>query len=295
MLLSSCAAAAQITVLRDAAFTALGMVIDTPPSALVYCEHERYLPLIESNPAVACVLTSAALADRIPGEMGVAVTATPRRAFYELHEHLARQTDFYGVTHPSAIAPTAEIHSSASIAVTNIRIGPGVIIEPHVTLLGRVEIGEGSVVRAGSTLGSSGFEFKRLGGRIVSVTHAGGVRLGAGVELQANCAVSRSIFGGFTALGDETKLDNLVHVAHGTSIGRRCLIAANAMIAGSVVIGNDVWIGPSSAISNQVHIGDGASISIGAVVTRDVAAGERVTGNFAVPHERFLAHLRSMR
>lgn len=295
MRLSSCAGAGRLTVLRDAAFDTLGMVVDSPPGALVYCEHDRYLPLIESNEAVACVITSAELADRVPSGVGLAVGASPRQAFYELHEYLACETDFYGAVRESAIAPTAQIHPSVVIAETNVRIGPGVTIEPHVTLLGRVEVGEGSVIRAGTTMGSSGFEFKRLGGRVVSVTHAGGVSLGAAVEVQANCALSRSIFGGFTALGDETKLDNLVHIAHGTRVGRRCLIAANAMIAGSVIIGDEVWIGPSSAISNQVHIGDGASISIGAVVTRDVAAGERVTGNFAVPHERFLSHLRRMR
>lgn len=295
MRLSSCAGAGRLTVLRDADFSALGMVVDTPPGALVYCEHERYLPLLESNDAVACVVTLAALADRMPAGVGLAVAASPRQAFYEVHAFLARETEFYGGERQSAIDSTAQVHQSAVIAETNVRIGPGVLIEPHVTLLGRVEVGEGTIIRAGTTMGSQGFEFKRLGGRIVSVPHAGGVRLGAHVEVQANCALSRSIFGGFTMLGDETKLDNLVHVAHGARVGKRCLVAANAMIAGSVIIGDDVWIGPCSTISNQVHIGDGASISIGAVVTRDVAPGERVTGNFAVPHERFLAHLRTIR
>jgi UDP-3-O-[3-hydroxymyristoyl] glucosamine N-acyltransferase len=295
VLLSSFVGAGRLTVLRDAAFGALGMVVDTPAEALVYCEHDRYLPLIESNQAVACVITSAALAHRIPDGLGLAVSDSPRQSFYALHEYLARQTEFYGTTHESTIAPTAEIHPSAVIPKSNVRIGPGVVIEPNVTLLGRVELGEGTLLRAGTTLGSAGFEFKRFGDRLVGVTHAGGVSLGAAVEVQANCALSRSIFGGFTALGEETKVDNLVHVAHGARIGKRCLIAANAMIAGSVIIGDDVWIGPSSAISNQVHIGDGASISIGAVVTRDVGPGERVSGNFAVPHERFLTHLRSMR
>jgi UDP-3-O-[3-hydroxymyristoyl] glucosamine N-acyltransferase len=273
----------------------MGMVIDTPAAALVYCEDERYLASIEPNEAVACVLTTPSLADRVPGRVGLAVAESSRRSFYQLHEFLASRTGFYGSTSPSVIAPSAAVHRSAVIADMNIRIGAGVIVEPHVTILGRVEVGEGTVLRAGTTVGSPGFEFKRLGGRIASVTHAGGVKLGPAVEIQANCALSRSIFGGFTEVGEETKLDNLVHVAHGARIGRRCLIAANAMIAGSVIIGDDVWIGPSSAISNQVHIGNGASISIGSVVTRDVGPGERVTGNFAVPHERFLSHLRSLR
>jgi UDP-3-O-[3-hydroxymyristoyl] glucosamine N-acyltransferase len=67
------------------------------------------------------------------------------------------------------------------------------------------------------------------------------------------------------------------------------------VLAGSVRLGNDVWIGPNSTISNGVTVGDGAKVSLGAVVTRDVPAGARVTGNFAVDHEKFLGFLKSIR
>jgi UDP-3-O-[3-hydroxymyristoyl] glucosamine N-acyltransferase len=73
------------------------------------------------------------------------------------------------------------------------------------------------------------------------------------------------------------------------------MIAANAVVAGSSVLGERVWVGPSATISNGLTVGDDASISLGAVVTRDVAPRARMTGNFAVEHERFLAFLRTMR
>ena len=113
--------------------------------------------------------------------------------------------------------------------------------------------------------------------------------------MQANSAISRSIFGGFTQLGEETKLDNLVHVAHNVTIGRRCFLAACAMIAGSVIVGDDVWIGPGASISSGITIGDGANVTIGAVVTRNVPAGAHVSGNFAIDHDKFIAFLRSIR
>jgi len=67
------------------------------------------------------------------------------------------------------------------------------------------------------------------------------------------------------------------------------------MIAGSAVLGDDVWVGPSASISSEINVGNGAAISLGAVVTRDVEAGARVSGNFAIDHERFLTFMRSIR
>jgi UDP-3-O-[3-hydroxymyristoyl] glucosamine N-acyltransferase len=65
-------------------------------------------------------------------------------------------------------------------------------------------------------------------------------------------------------------------------------------VLGSARIGDDVWIGPNATISNQVQIGDGAAVSLGSVVVRDVRSGQRVSGNFAVDHRRFLSAFRGM-
>jgi len=67
------------------------------------------------------------------------------------------------------------------------------------------------------------------------------------------------------------------------------------MLSGSVIIEDDVFIGPASAIRPQVRIGRGATVSIGSVVTKDVPAGTRVTGNFALEHEKFMAFIKSIR
>ncbi len=67
------------------------------------------------------------------------------------------------------------------------------------------------------------------------------------------------------------------------------------MVAGSAKIGDDVWIGPSASVSSGVEIGDGASITLGSVVTKNVAPGQRVTGNFAIDHDKFIAFLKTIR
>jgi UDP-3-O-[3-hydroxymyristoyl] glucosamine N-acyltransferase len=158
-----------------------------------------------------------------------------------------------------------------------------------------VIIEKGTVIRSGATIGSDGFEFCRLDDGIMEISHAGGVRLGERVQVQSHANVDRSVFGGFTKVGRDTKISKYTHIAHHAVIGQRCLIAAKAIISGSTVIGDDVWVGPGSTISSQLNIGDKAKISLGSVVTCDVAEGQWVSGNFAVDHEKYLDFVKSIR
>jgi acyl-[acyl carrier protein]--UDP-N-acetylglucosamine O-acyltransferase len=293
--LSDVAGIAAFDIIRDGHFRTLGPATHAASGTLVFAEEERWITALHGATGVSSVITTAALAEQVPDGLGVAIAPSPRRAFFELHNHLAVTDGFYWSDFDTEIDPSARIHPRAFVAERNVRIGPGCVVEPHATILERVVLEGGVTVRSGSTLGSQGFEFKRLDGRILAVAHAGGVRLGDAVEVQANSVIVRAVFAGFTELGSDTKVDNLVHIAHNARIGRRCLLVAHAMIGGSATIGDDVWVGPGVCVSSGVVIGDGASLTIGAVVTRDVGPGERVTGNFAIEHSRFLSHLRTVR
>jgi UDP-3-O-[3-hydroxymyristoyl] glucosamine N-acyltransferase len=134
-----------------------------------------------------------------------------------------------------------------------------------------------------------------MDGALYRVGHGGGVRLARGVEIQSNTCVDRALFGGFTEIGEDCLIDNLVHVAHNVRMGPRCRVAACAMVGGSVVLGEEVWIGPNASISSEITVGGRAFVTLGAVVTRDVGNGEHVSGNFAIDHTRFLAFLRTVR
>jgi UDP-3-O-[3-hydroxymyristoyl] glucosamine N-acyltransferase len=283
-----------VSVIKDGAFVSLGYVIHSYKDMLVFLESDHYLNDLLSNKKVSCVLTTKTLADRLPSHLGIAASDNPRKDFFQLHNHLAKDTNFYWENFPTEIAEDAVISPAAYIDGANVRIGHGTVIEPHVTILSHSIIGDDVILRAGCLIGTQGFEFKRFGEVILSVAHAGGVLIHDRVELQGNTVVDRAVFGGFTEIEEDVKTDNLVHVAHNVRIGKRSRIAASAMIAGSVTIGKDVWIGPSAVISDGITIGDGAFVTLGSVVTRDVKAGQRVTGNFAIEHEKFISFIKKL-
>lgn len=290
MRLSDIGSRASLRVVRDAEFDELALLAHAGPGSLVYATSPELADAVASRRPAAAIV-SAAAGERVPNETGLAVADDPERAFYELHAALA-ETDFYWTDFATEIDPRASVHERAWIAPRGVRIGPGCVIEPNATILERVTLGRGTIVRAGAVLGSAGFEFKanamrqgratRAGHRydgVRYVSHAGSVRTGERVEIQAGCTVDRSLFREPTTIGDDTKLDNLVHVAHSVRIGARTLVAAGVTIAGSATIGDDVWIGPGAVISSGITIGNEAAVVIGTTVVRDVAAGARVAND----------------
>lgn len=123
-------------------------------------------------------------------------------------------------------------------------------------------------------IGGEGFGFYK-GQR---VPHIGGVTIGQDVEIGSGTCIDRGTLGD-TIIGDRTKIDNLVHLAHNCVIGKDCMIVAHATICGSVIIEDGVWVGAGATILQKLRIGKGAVIGAGAVVTKDVPAGATVVGN----------------
>lgn len=272
---------------------ALGFVSDrSGKRILTFMDDMRYWDALVANPAVVGAFVPAALADALRGEGRTPVVCDdPRFHFYSVMNHLARRGY---TTRPSVIHETARIHPRAHVAEHNVTIGPDCVIEPNATILPDVILGRGCVIRAGAVLGSEGFEHKRTSRGILPVFHDGTVRLGDRVEIGANSCLDKGFSWRHTTLDDDTKIDNLVHIAHAAQLGKRCLVAASAMVAGSATLGDDVWVGPNANISSGVAVGNGAYVTLGAVVTRAVGDGEKVTGNFAIPHDRFMRHLKSI-
>lgn len=192
--------------------------------------------------------------------------------------------------------PPAEPSTAASIAAdtqigdgvaigpgcvigAGVRIGAGSRIYAHVVIAAKSVIGAHCIIKSNTTIGESGFGFaKDERGFPIHFPHLGSVEIGDYVEIGANCTVVRAALDK-TIIEDYVKTDDHVHIAHNCQIGSRTLIAAGAIISGSVKVANDVWIGPNATISDYVHIGENARIAIGAVVLRDVEPGSTMIGN----------------
>jgi UDP-3-O-[3-hydroxymyristoyl] glucosamine N-acyltransferase len=255
----------------------------------------KYLDEVNANPRVSAVLTTREIADGLDARFAVAVTDKPDTAHAELHARLAEKREAELRARPNRIDASAVIDPFARIADHGVEIGARVRIGAHVSIAPGVVVENDCVLHPGVSLGVPGFNTGIIGGRQRIIPQLGGVRLKPYVELLANVCVARALFGGETTLGEETVADNLVYIAHDVQIGRRVQICALVNILGRVEIGDEAYIGPSSVIINGARVGEKAKVSIGAVVTRDVPAGTTVSGNFAIPHDRFLTHLRSVR
>lgn len=131
----------------------------------------------------------------------------------------------------------------------------------------------------GTFLGKDGFGWVRQeDGTLLKMPHAGNVVIEANVELGAHVCIDRAVKGS-TVIGEGTKIDNLVHIAHGAKIGKHCLIVAGAVIGGSAEIGDYCFIGINASIKNKVKIGNNVTVGMGAVVIHDVPDGQTVAGN----------------
>lgn len=286
---------AGLEVLRDGPFALTGK-LSTPLDRLcVPLRSAKYLDEVNANPRVSAVITTRDIAEGLAPRFAVAIAENPDSAHAELHARLAEGHEAELRARANRIDASAIIDSSARIADHGVEIGARVRIGPHVSIAPGVVVEDDCVLHPGVSLGVPGFNTGIIGGRQRIIPQLGGVRLRPYVELLANVCVARALFGGETTVGEETVADNLAYIAHDVQIGRRVQICALANILGRVEIGDEAYIGPSSVIVNGARIGERAKVSIGAVVTRDVPAGATVSGNFAISHDRFLTHLRTVR
>ena len=156
----------------------------------------------------------------------------------------------------------------------NVTIGYNLKIGHNTVILDNTIIGNNVTIGCNNTIGGVGFGYEKDEfGEYKLIKHIGNVVINDGVEIGNNTCIDRGVIGS-TIIGENCKIDNLVHIAHGVNIGKNSLIIANSMIAGSVTIGKNVWIAPSTSVINGAKIGDNSMTGTGTVVIRDIGNNE---------------------
>jgi UDP-3-O-[3-hydroxymyristoyl] glucosamine N-acyltransferase len=162
-------------------------------------------------------------------------------------------------------------------------IGDDCWLMPGVVLAAECEIGQRVRIQPGVVIGSDGFGYEFVSGRHEKVPQVGNVVIGDDVEIGANTTIDRARFSR-TSIGEGTKIDNLVQVAHNVVIGRHCLLCSQVGISGSTTLEDYVVLGGQAGTAGHLTIGRGVKAGGRAGITTDVAAGGFVNGTPAIPY-----------
>ena len=281
---------------KDGEFNWLGLTAEDyeGKKVLTFLNDEKYYKEIENNKSITCIITTDKVVQKIEkGKYGIIISKNPRKDFFELHNKLVKE-DFYFTKKENKISEKAIISKRANIGEYNIIIEDNVIIEAGVTIYENVTIKKGSIIKSGTILGTDGFQYVKDKEDIIKVDPAGELEITENVIIHNNSVIDKGIFGK-TFIGENTKIYNLVHVAHDSKIGKNVFLTAGVIVCGRVKIGDNSYLGPNCTIKNGLILQENSKVSMGAVVTKDVKNNEVVTGNFAIPHEQFIKNLKKYR
>lgn len=260
----------------------------TQPHTLTFVGEKKFIPILSRNKNISSVICTKEVAQIIQGQydVGLLIHENPREFFYKTHIFLSSKLSKQTLTY---VDPTAQVSSLAIVSQNNVRIGKNAIVEEGAVVKSDVSIGDNSTIRSGVVLGAEGYEVVKIDNKPRIIPHYGELSIGNNVDIFSNSTICKAIFKGSSNVIEENVfIDCLVHVAHGVQIGRGSKVAAHAVIAGNVKIGQNTWIGPGAVISNGIEIGDESFVALGSVVISDLGKGRKVSGNFAVDHDKNL-------
>ncbi len=267
---------------------------------LTFIDNRKYLDAFRETKASA-IFAVPELEAQAPEGAALLLSNDPYRAY------AIAATMFYprppvvpGVQAGAFVAPTAEVAASARIEPTaviqdgavigeNTLVGPGAVIDRGVTIgtdciigagatLQHCVIGDRGIIHPGVRAGQDGFGFAPGPAGHLKVPQLGRVVIESDVEIGANTTIDRGA-GPDTVIGQGSKIDNLVQIAHNVQIGRGCIIVSQVGISGSTHVDDFVMIGGQAGLTGHLTVGKGARIAAQSGVMRDVAPGATIGGS----------------
>lgn len=289
----------------------LAAIDNITADSLVYAEGADNLKLAENSPAAALLVNKQVENSSKP----LIQTANPMKAFITLLHYFHPAPIIQAGIHPSAvieggvelgeevfIGPYVVIETGSKIGDgcvlkshihigRNVIIGEKVTIHAHVTVYDNTEIGNHSIIHASTVIGSDGFGYVFVDGQHLKVPHMGSVNIGKEVEIGANTAIDRATLGE-TKIGDGTKIDNLVQVAHSVKLGKHNILCGFTGIAGSTTTGDNVVFAANVGVSDHVRIDDGVILGArtGVPPNKHLRQGNIYLGNPARPKDIAIKH-----
>jgi UDP-3-O-[3-hydroxymyristoyl] glucosamine N-acyltransferase len=187
-----------------------------------------------------------------------------------------------------SIGARSVIHGGVNL-MAGCQVGDDCEVFPNAVLYENTILGPRVTIHAGSVIGGYGFGYECVDGRHRRSAQLGNVEIEADVEIGAGTTIDRGTYGA-TRIGEGTKIDNQVMIAHNCRIGRHNLICSHVGIAGSATTGDYVVLAGQVGLRDHVHIGDRAVIMAQAGVMNDVTPGATLVGSPAIP-EREQMHV----
>ncbi len=271
---------------------------------LSFFSNQKYLEAFQHSKAAACIVGEGDVKNA-PKKMILLISDNPYASYARIIK-----TFYESSAVPPHIAKTAVIGKNSKIAEgctisdyavigDNVEIGKNCYIGSNTTITDGVMIGDNTKVMSNVTIsyaligkncvffpgvriGQDGFGYAPSAKGILPVRQVGRVIIGNGVEIGSNSCLDRGAIED-TVVGDNTKIDNLVQIAHNVKIGANCFIVSQAGIAGSTVIGNKVMLGGQVGITGHVNIGDNVMIAAQSGIMANVEAGAVMGGSPALP------------
>jgi len=278
---------------------------------VTFVDNPRYIPRLSSTNASA-VIVAEDLAVPPGAPFAVLRSKKPYVDFARaVTLFLPSSKPAKGLDRMSAIAPDARIAADVSIGpfVTvgagasigarsvlypHVAVGPGAsvgddcIIHSQCSIRERAVVGNRVILHDGVVVGSKGFGFaKQADGTHLKIPQGAGVVIEDDVEIGANSTIDRPAVGE-TRIQAGTKIDNLVHIAHGVSVGRRVLLAAQVGISGSAVVEDDVILAGQVGVAGHLRVGKGAMVTAQSGIPNSVEPGAYVSGSPAIAHQDWL-------